>query len=70
MDSGCFDLKLSDFSPLSASRGGDTQFPLTFDRLRRNLGTARNELAVVRCREMLLKLAKRIDNVDDGDYTP
>lgn len=64
------DLKLSDFYPLDAASGGDTRFPLNFDELSRDLGAAPRELAVARCHEVLLKLAKRIDNVDDGNYTP
>lgn len=31
---------------------------------------AREELAVERCRDMLVSLAKRQDNIDDVDYTP
>ena len=50
--------------------GGNIRFPLTFDRLRRHLETAREELAVERCREVLLEIAKRHDNFNDRDYTP
>ena len=63
------DLKLSDFYPLDATDGGNIRFPLTFDRLRLHLEKARKELAVERCHEVLLKLAKRDDNVHDRDYT-
>jgi len=63
------DLKLSDFYPLDAADWGNTRFPLTFDRLRLHLGRARKELAVERCRDVLLKLARRGDNVNDRDYT-
>ncbi|KAL9130694.1 MAG: hypothetical protein Q9217_001173 [Psora testacea] len=64
------DLKLSDFYPLDATDGGDTRFPLTFDRLRLHLETARKELAVERYHDVLLKLARRNDNINDRDYTP
>ena len=63
------DLKLSDFYPLDATNGGNTRFPLTFDQLRLDLKISRKELAVERCRDMLLNLAKRNNNVNDGDYT-
>ena len=63
-------LSLSDFYPLDATDGGNTRFPLTFDRLRLHLETAREELAVERCHEVLLDIEKRNDNVDDRDYTP
>ena len=43
------DLKLSDFDPLVAIDGGNTRFPLTFNRLRLHLGKVRKELAVERC---------------------
>ncbi|KAL9135267.1 MAG: hypothetical protein Q9175_003535 [Cornicularia normoerica] len=64
------DLKLSDFYPLDATDGGNTRFPLTYDLLTLHLETAREELAVERCRAVLRKLAKRDDNVNDRDYTP
>lgn len=64
------DLKLSDFYPLDITNGGNIRFPLTFDRLRLRFQTARKELAVERCREALLGLARRDDNVNDKDSTP
>ena len=64
------DLKLSDFYAVDAIDGGNTKFPLTFDRLRRHFERARKELAVGRCYKMLVELAKRNDNVDDRDYIP
>ncbi|MCJ1350373.1 MAG: hypothetical protein MMC33_000354 [Icmadophila ericetorum] len=64
------DLKLSDFYPLDATDGGNTRFPLTFDQLRLHLETSREELAVERCRDVLLNLARRNNNVNDRDYTP
>ena len=60
---------MSDFYPLDATNGGNTRFPLTFDQLRLHLGMAREELAVERCRDILLELAKRDDNIHDEDYT-
>ncbi|MCJ1352088.1 MAG: hypothetical protein MMC33_002072 [Icmadophila ericetorum] len=64
------DLMLSDFYPLDAADGGNTRFLLTFDRLRLHLGTAREELAVERCRDVLLKLANLDDNINERDYVP
>ena len=61
---------LSDFYPLDAADGGNTRFLLTFDRLRLHLGTAREELAVERCRDVLLKLANLDDNINERDYVP
>ncbi|KAK3169439.1 hypothetical protein OEA41_008822 [Lepraria neglecta] len=64
------DLKLSDFYPLDATDGGNTRFLLTFDQLRFDLEAAREELAVERCRRVLLEIANREDNVKDRDYIP
>ncbi|KAK3171767.1 hypothetical protein OEA41_003851 [Lepraria neglecta] len=64
------DLKLSDFYPLDATDGGNTRFPLTFNRLRLHLEAAREELAVERCRGVLREIANREDNVHDRDYIP
>ena len=61
---------MSDFYPLDATDGGNIRFPLTFDQLRLQLETAREELAVDRCRDGLLDVAKRNGNVNDGDYNP
>lgn len=61
---------MSDFYPLDAKDGGNIRFPLTFDQLRLHFETAREELAVERCRDALLELAKRNGNVNDGDYNP
>ncbi|KAK3175170.1 hypothetical protein OEA41_002416 [Lepraria neglecta] len=64
------DLKLSDFYPLDATDGGNTRFPLTFDQLRFDLEAAREELAVERCRKVLVEIADREDNIKDRDYIP
>ncbi len=53
-------LKLSDFYPLDATNGGNTRFLLTFDQLGLHLGMAREGLAVERCRDVHLELAKRV----------
>jgi hypothetical protein len=62
------DLRLSDFYPLKAD-GGNIRFPLTWERLRRRLRTTRNELAVLRCRDVLRKLAQRENDINDLDYS-
>lgn len=62
-----FDLKLSDFYPLDATDGGNTRFPLTFDQLRFHLETSREELAVERCRDVLLNLARPVNDINDRD---
>ena len=61
---------MSDFYPLDATDGGNTRFPLTFDQLGFDLEAAREELAVERCRKVLLEIANREDNVKDRDYIP
>lgn len=50
--------------------GGNIKFPLKFDQLKLQLKVARKELAVDRCRDALLDLAKSNGNGSDGDYNP
>ncbi|MCJ1339575.1 hypothetical protein MMC09_004865 [Bachmanniomyces sp. S44760] len=64
------DLKLSDFYPLDATNGGNKRFPLTFDQLRLHLEAYREQLAVARCRRVLLDIDKRNNAISDGDYPP
>ncbi|MCJ1399646.1 hypothetical protein MMC11_002848 [Xylographa trunciseda] len=63
------DLRLSDFYPLTAADGGNIRFPLTWERLRRHLRMARNELALVRCRDVLRELEQRENDINDLDYS-
>ena len=61
---------MSDFYPLDATDGGNTRFLLTFDQLGFDLEAAREELAVERCRKVLVEIADREDNIKDRDYIP
>lgn len=46
-------LQLRDFFPLEAADGGNTEFPLKFEKLRHHLETCRLVLAVERCGDAL-----------------
>lgn len=62
------DIKFSDLYPIGDVDGGNQRLPVTWERLRSDLEEGREELAVVRCCEMLIAPKKRTDAIGDPDY--
>ncbi|MCJ1250531.1 hypothetical protein MMC30_007759 [Trapelia coarctata] len=61
------DIRLCALYPISHSDGGDVKYPLTWRQLRSDLEGARYDVAIDRCRKVLLELAEREANINNSD---